>query len=218
MFTLYLSPFLPCFLSFGNSLVVVIQRALKYTSGKGSSKSLSACHAEFTYFLNTSYWSSRSRAVWCHHLHVHFIKLYTHTYSILTQHIVPQSCVCTKKSDRLSYYDAIVSTKIMWWALTGPLACHVPSNTPGLSAWRPSSFNQEYFASLMSRSAVEEPLAMVRETRSFRRRTVQLGRRGRNNLPESMAGPARRSDDERLGTFVCGVLHVTTMKGVCSRS
>ena len=39
---------------------------------------------------------------------------------------------------------------------TFPLACHVPSNTPGLSSFSPSSFSQEYFGWLMRRSALDD--------------------------------------------------------------
>lgn len=71
---------------------------------------------------------------------------------------------------------------------TGPLACHVPSNTPGLSAWRPRSFSQEYFGSLISRS--DDELAMALASSSFSLKTLQLlltrGRTGRN-LADSIA-------------------------------
>ena len=217
MFILYLSPFLPCLLSFGNSLVVVIKRALKYTSGKGSSKPFSACHAKFTYFLNTSYWSSRSRAVWCHHLHVHFNNIHM-TYSILAQHIVPQSCVCTKKSDRpfrlsvictnnaIIIYDAIVSTKIMWWhsQVHWHATCHqtlqdcrpegqAPSARSTLRHWWVDQRWKSHWPWCEKQGASDEGrYSWVVEVEIIYPR----------------AWPALRdvrSDDERLGTFVCGV-------------
>ncbi len=47
-----------------------------------------------------------------------------------------------------------------YFLLTGPLACHVPSKTPGLSACRPRSFSQAYLGLLMRRSEEEDDIAL----------------------------------------------------------
>lgn len=47
--------------------------------------------------------------------------------------------------------------------LTGPLACHVPSKTPGFSAFKPSSLSQLYLGSFINKSL----LPLMALNRSF---------------------------------------------------